>query len=126
MAGIVSNPTTDSVAPITPLEAAKMMHIRMVAIARPPGMRRVQMCIASNSFSAIPDFSSIAPMNTNSGTAANTKLEEMSSIFSMNWKITRLPKIPRPNSTAVIIIANATCTPRNIRPKATGSIRNGR
>ena len=82
---MVSRPTTDSVAPITPLEAAKMMHISTVASARPPGSRRVQMWIASNSRSAMPDFSSIAPMKTNSGTAAKTKLEERSSIFSMNW-----------------------------------------
>ena len=76
-----------------------------VASASPPGRRRVQMWIASNSLSAMPDFSSIAPMNTNSGTAANTKFDEMSSIFSMNWKMTWSPKMTRPNSTAVIIIA---------------------
>ena len=126
MMGMVSRPTTDSVAPMTPLEAAKMMHMVMVASDSPPGSRRVQIWMASNSLSAMPDFSSMAPMNTNKGTAAKTKLEEMSSIFSMNWKITRSPKITRPNSTAVIIIENATCTPRNIRLKATGSIRNGR
>ena len=126
MIGMVSSPTTDSVAPITPEDAAKKMHIVTVASASPPGRRRVQMWIASKSLSAMPDFSSMAPMNTNSGTAANTKFDEMSSIFSMNWKMTRLPKIARPNSTAVIIIENATWTPRNIRTKATGSMRNGR
>ena len=84
MIGMVSRPTTDSVAPMTPLEAAKMTHMLMVASARPPGRRRVQIWIASNSLSAMPDFSSIAPMNTNSGTAAKTKFEEMSSIFSTN------------------------------------------
>lgn len=83
------------------------------------------MWIASNSRSAMPDFSSIAPMKTNSGTAANTKFDDRSSIFSMNWCTTLSPKITSPKVTAVIIIAKTTCTPRNISPKASGSIRNG-
>ena len=74
----------------------------------------------------MPERSSIEPMNTNSGTAANTKFDERSSIFSMNWKTTRSPNTARPNSTAVIIMQNATGKPRNISVKATGSIRNGR
>ena len=85
MIGIVSRPTTDSVAPITPDDAANRMHMITVASARPPGSLRVQMWIASNSRSAMPERSSIAPMKTNSGTAASTKFDEMSSIFSMNW-----------------------------------------
>ena len=85
MIGIVSNPTTDSVAPITPDEAANKMHITTVASASPPGRRRVQMWIASNSRLAMPERSSIEPMKTNSGTAASTKFDAISSIFSMNW-----------------------------------------
>ena len=84
------------------------------------------MWIASKSLSAMPDFSSIEPMKTKSGTAAKTKFDEMSSTLSTNWNTTRLPKITRPKSTAVIIIENATWIPRNIRVKATGSMRNGR
>ena len=33
-------------------------------------------------------------MNTNSGTAARTKLDAMSSIFSITWKITAPLKTP--------------------------------
>ena len=79
--GIVSSPTTVSVAPITPDEAANTTHIRTVPIARPPGSRRVQRWIASNSRSAMPARSSIAPMKMNSGTAASTKFDAMASIF---------------------------------------------
>ena len=126
MIGIVSRPTTDSVAPITPLDAANTMHISTVAIARPPGRRRVQMWMASNRRSAMPDFSSIAPMKTNSGTAANTKFDDRSSIFSTNWWMTLGPKMASPKAAAVSIIANATCTPRNISVKASGSMKKGR
>ena len=84
---MASRPTTVSVAPITPVEAAKMTHMATVPSARPPGRRRVHRCTASNSSSAMPERSSMVPMKTNSGTAASTKFEAMSSIFSINWKM---------------------------------------
>lgn len=72
MTGMASRPTTVSVAPITPVEAANTTHINMVPTASPPGRRRVQRCMASNRRSAMPARSSIEPMKTNSGTAAST------------------------------------------------------
>ena len=89
--GMVSRPTTVSVAPITPEEAANTTHIRMVAMASPPGSRRVHRWIASNRRSAMPARSSIAPMKMNSGTAASTKFDAMASIFWMNWKMIEGP-----------------------------------
>ena len=86
-------PTTVSVAPITPLEAAKMTHMTMVPMARPPGRRRVQRCTASNRRSAMPERSIMAPMKMKSGTAASTKLEAMASTFWTNWKMTASPKV---------------------------------
>ena len=52
---MASRPHTDSVAPTTPLAAAKMTHRITVPTARPPGSRRVQRWIASNSRSAMPE-----------------------------------------------------------------------
>ena len=83
--GIASRPTTVSVAPITPDEAANTTHISTVPMASPPGRRRVHRWIASNSRSAMPARSSIAPMKMNSGTAASTKFDAMASTFCMNW-----------------------------------------
>ena len=104
-----------------------MMHMMTVASARPPGRRRVQMWIASNSLSAMPECSSIAPMNTNSGTAA--KHEVGRDVLDLLDELEDRPgrrTSTRPNSTAVIIMQKATGKPRNISVKATGSIRNGR
>jgi len=56
----------------------------------------------------MPDFSSTAPMKTNNGMAANTKLEARSSIFSTNWCTTAGPKVTMPNAVAVSSIAKAT------------------
>ncbi len=92
IAGIASSPTTVSVAPITPVEAAKMMHIRIVPIAMPPGSRLVHRWTALKSCSAIPERSSIEPMKTKSGTAASTKFEATLSTFCVNWKKTASPK----------------------------------
>ena len=66
------NPTTDSAAPTTPLAAAKNTQSIIVATANPPGSFRVIRCIASNSFSEMPDFSNIHPMKMKRGTADNT------------------------------------------------------
>ena len=84
MTGIARRPTTVSVAPITPEEAANITHITMVPIAKPPGKRRVHKCTASKSRSAIPERSSIAPMKMNKGTAARTKFDATASIFWTN------------------------------------------
>ena len=81
-------PMVAVVAEFEPQIAEKPAQAAIVVPARPPGRRRVQRCTASNSFSAMPERSSMVPMNTNSGTAARTKLEAMSSIFSITWKIT--------------------------------------
>src|SRR5688572_2681307 len=89
--GMVSSPTTVSVAPITPDDAANTTHIRTVAMASPPGSRRVHKWIASNNRSAMPARSSIAPMKMNNGTAASTKFDAMASIFWMNWKMIEEP-----------------------------------
>ena len=43
MAGIANKPTTDSVAPITPVDAANIIHIIIAPIARPPGSFLVHM-----------------------------------------------------------------------------------
>src|SRR6266542_3047763 len=45
--GMASRPTTVSVAPITPVDAAKITHITTVPSANPPGSRRVHRCTAS-------------------------------------------------------------------------------
>src|SRR5918995_1538587 len=101
IAGMASRPTTVSVAPMTPVEAAKITHMPTVPSARPPGKRRVQRCTASNSSSAMPERSSIVPMKTNSGTAASTKFDAMSSTLSMNWKITAPLNTSQPKTSAV-------------------------
>ena len=72
--GMASRPTTDSVAPMTPLAAAKTTHISTVPTARPPGSRRVQRWMTSKRRSAMPERSIIAPMKTKRGTAASTEL----------------------------------------------------
>ena len=79
------SPTTVSVAPMTPVEAAKITHMMMVPMARPPGSRRVHRWTASNRRSAMPERSNIEPMNTNSGTAASTKLEATKSTLETSW-----------------------------------------
>ena len=84
MGGIASSPTTVSVAPTTPLVAAKITHIRMVPTAMPPGRRRIHIWIASNRRLAMPDCSNMAPMKMNSGTAASTCAVAVSSIFWMH------------------------------------------
>ena len=70
MTGVASMPTTASVAPTTPLDMANRMHMMMAPTATPPGKRCVHEWIVSNRPSAIPDRCSIAPMKTNSGSAA--------------------------------------------------------
>ena len=122
MTGVAKSPTTVSVAPITPLQAAKMTHINMVPTAKPPGKRCVQRCIASKSFSAVPDFSNIAPMNTKRGTAAKIDAPVMSSILCRKTKKRFSPKRNMPNKNAVDISANAIGTPRKISVSKTGNI----
>ena len=63
---------TVSVAPATPVAAAKIADITTAPTASPPGRRRVHRWIASNSLSARPDRSSSAPMKTKSGIAPST------------------------------------------------------
>ena len=65
-------PTMTSEAPMIPVQAAMMVHIRIVAIARPPFRRPVQMLMASKSLLAIPERSSMVPMKMKRGTAART------------------------------------------------------
>ena len=60
------------------------MHIIIAPIAKPPGNLLVHMCMALKSCWAIPDLSSIDPMKTNNGTAANIKLDAMPSILDIN------------------------------------------
>ena len=85
-----------------------MTHMTTVPTASPPGSRRVQRCTASNSCSAIPERSSIAPMKMNSGTAASTKFDPTASIFWANWKITAASKVRYPKTSAMPIIEKAT------------------
>ena len=114
MAGIANKPTTDSVAPITPVDAANIMHIIIAPIARPPGSFLVNMWIELKSCWAIPDLSSIEPINTNKGTAAKIKLEAIPSILDINWKKTASPNVKIPKAKAIPISENATGKPRKI------------
>ena len=84
MGGIASSPTTVSVAPTTPLVAAKITHITMVPTARPPGRRRIHIWMVSNRRLAMPDCSNMAPIKMNSGTAASTCAVAVSSTFWMH------------------------------------------
>ena len=63
------SPTSTSTAPTMPVPAAKIAHIVIVASASPPRKRPSQTRIASKSFSAMPERSSIEPMKTKSGIA---------------------------------------------------------
>ena len=96
---------------MTPDDAAKITHMTTVPTASPPGSRRVQRCTASNSFSAMPERSSIAPMKMNIGTAARTKFEATASIFWANWKMTAVSKVRYPNTRATPIMEKATWKP---------------
>ncbi len=81
MTGTASMPITASVAPTTPLAAAKMVPMMTAPTPSPPGIRRVHRWMAPNSRSAMPEFSSIAPMKMNKGTAARMELDAVSSIL---------------------------------------------
>ncbi len=70
----------------------------------------------------MPERSSIEPMKTNKGTAARTKLEATSSIFSDAWKTKDVPKVQTPNTAAVAIIENATGKPRKSRVRRNGKM----
>ena len=123
MAGMASRPTTVSVAPTTPLVAAKITHMMTVPTARPPGMRRVHMWMASNRREAMPDASNMAPMKMNSGTAASTCAVATSSIFWMNWYCRpSKPKECSPNTTASAIMVSATGNPVRITAMSAGNI----
>ena len=63
-----------TVAATTPVVAASRVPTSTTARARPPRTRASIWPIASSSRSAMPDFSSMAPMNTKAGIASNVKL----------------------------------------------------
>ena len=108
-------PTTVSVAPTTPLDAAKRTHMMMVPTASPPGIRRVHIWIASNSRLAVPERSSIAPMKTKRGAAAMTWFEVISwTLATKRWTVVP-PNSSTPKTSATLISAKATGTPRKIK-----------
>ena len=62
-----------------------MPHMTMVVIASPPRKPPNQTLMASNSLAAMPERSSIAPMNTKSGIAARMKFDVTSYNRLWNW-----------------------------------------
>ena len=63
-----------TVAATTPVVAAIKLPTSTTARARPPRRRPSNCPMACSSRSAMPDVSSIAPMNTKAGIASNVKL----------------------------------------------------
>ena len=61
-----------SEAPMIPVAAAKMVHMITVPMAIPPRSLPVHWIIDSNKRDAMPEASSMEPIKTKSGTAANT------------------------------------------------------
>ena len=74
MVGKESNPIVTTVAPTIPVLAANNIPTNVTEIAKPPLNRPNMIAIDVNKFSAILDFSNIAPIKTNNGTANNVWL----------------------------------------------------
>ena len=73
MAGIESKPSSTTEAPIMPVEAARIMPIKVTVIPKPPRTRPNNSCIAIIMRSATPDLSSIKPIKINMGKATSTQ-----------------------------------------------------
>ena len=82
MVGKLIIPIVMTVAPTMPVEAASIPPTMTTDIAKPPLSLPNSIAIVSNSRSAKPDFSSIIPIKTNSGTAIKTKLLMVPKILS--------------------------------------------
>ena len=74
MAGMDSNPSSTTDAPMMPVEAANTMPITVTATASPPRTGPNRACMRDIMFSAIPERSSIRPMKINMGKATRTQL----------------------------------------------------
>ena len=103
-----------TVAAITPVVAANTVPTITTARARPPRRRPISRPMVSSSRSAMPDCSSMAPMNTNAGIASRVRLPMIPKI---RWgKAAKKEASMTPRATARA--ANTTATPPS--PKATG------
>ena len=80
--GRLINPIVTTVAPTIPVDAANIPPTITTEYASPPLIFPNKIAMVSRSFSAIPDFSRVNPMNMNNGTANNTKLFIMPKILS--------------------------------------------
>ena len=119
-------------APMIPVVAASIVPIKVTASASPPGTRRMITCRQFNRSRAIPDLSSIVPMNTNMGMAVRMRFSMMPPKIRegsvRNWMnrnssvtIPMSPKAsPTPPST------QATGNPENNRIASTMNMNRGR